>query len=279
MGTRLSRVTSSRSTRRAWGKKARTAIRNHMKKMRSVESIDLGRRLLDRTLKDLGSSLRKLGKAGASRWRGRRPTVRGAAMNQPQQRDDRGGECFLIWPALDVREGELVADLERQVAEQDPYPADRLRADVVGVVTQTGDLLAIGAAVRQSQLGIELLVTDDQARAEELASYINSVAPDAIAFGRTFDLGPSKPGKIEARLVGPDTNVLRELEQQALEIFKADADAKGSRGRWYERVKVIRPRLSEEQADAVDLIETGRGRRRVDRPGRRARREVFGSMA
>jgi guanosine-3',5'-bis(diphosphate) 3'-pyrophosphohydrolase len=42
--------------------KARTAIRNHMKKMRSVESIDLGRRLLDRTLKDLGSSLRKLGK-------------------------------------------------------------------------------------------------------------------------------------------------------------------------------------------------------------------------
>ena len=42
--------------------KARTAIRNHMKKMRSVESIDLGRRLLDRTLKDLGSSLRKVGK-------------------------------------------------------------------------------------------------------------------------------------------------------------------------------------------------------------------------
>ena len=28
--------------------KARTAIRNHMKKMRSTESIDLGKRLLDR---------------------------------------------------------------------------------------------------------------------------------------------------------------------------------------------------------------------------------------
>jgi GTP pyrophosphokinase len=42
--------------------KARTAIRNHMKKMRSVESIDLGKRLLDRALKDLGSSLRKVGK-------------------------------------------------------------------------------------------------------------------------------------------------------------------------------------------------------------------------
>ena len=42
--------------------KARTAIRNHMKNLRSTESVDLGRRLLDKTLKDLGSSLRKVGK-------------------------------------------------------------------------------------------------------------------------------------------------------------------------------------------------------------------------
>ncbi|MDH3433370.1 MAG: bifunctional (p)ppGpp synthetase/guanosine-3',5'-bis(diphosphate) 3'-pyrophosphohydrolase [Gammaproteobacteria bacterium] len=42
--------------------KARNAIRNHMKTMRSSESVDLGKRLLDRSLKDLGSSLRKIGK-------------------------------------------------------------------------------------------------------------------------------------------------------------------------------------------------------------------------
>lgn len=42
--------------------KARTSIRNHMKNLRSTESIDLGRRLLDRSLKDLSSSLRKVGK-------------------------------------------------------------------------------------------------------------------------------------------------------------------------------------------------------------------------
>ena len=42
--------------------KARTAIRNHMKSMRSSEAIDLGKRLLDRSLKDIGSSLRKVGK-------------------------------------------------------------------------------------------------------------------------------------------------------------------------------------------------------------------------
>ena len=42
--------------------KARSAIRQYMKKMRSSESVDLGKRLLDRSLKDLKSSLRKVGK-------------------------------------------------------------------------------------------------------------------------------------------------------------------------------------------------------------------------
>ena len=42
--------------------KARTAIRNHMKNLRSSESADLGKRLLDKSLKDIGSSLRKIGK-------------------------------------------------------------------------------------------------------------------------------------------------------------------------------------------------------------------------
>lgn len=42
--------------------KARSAIRQHMKNMRSSESVDLGKRLLDRSLKDMNSSLRKVGK-------------------------------------------------------------------------------------------------------------------------------------------------------------------------------------------------------------------------
>ena len=42
--------------------KARTAIRHYMKTMLTSESVDLGKRLLDQSLKDLGSSLRKVGK-------------------------------------------------------------------------------------------------------------------------------------------------------------------------------------------------------------------------
>jgi len=42
--------------------KARTAIRNYMKTMRTSESVDLGKRLLDHALKSVNSSLRKIGK-------------------------------------------------------------------------------------------------------------------------------------------------------------------------------------------------------------------------
>ena len=42
--------------------KARSAIRQYMKTMRTSESVDLGKRLLDRSLKGIGSSLRKVGK-------------------------------------------------------------------------------------------------------------------------------------------------------------------------------------------------------------------------
>ena len=42
--------------------KARTAVRQYMRKLRTNESVDVGRRMLDRSLKDRGSSLRKIGK-------------------------------------------------------------------------------------------------------------------------------------------------------------------------------------------------------------------------
>jgi guanosine-3',5'-bis(diphosphate) 3'-pyrophosphohydrolase len=42
--------------------KARTAIRHYMKTMRSSESVDLGKRLLDQSLKNIDSSIRKVGK-------------------------------------------------------------------------------------------------------------------------------------------------------------------------------------------------------------------------
>lgn len=59
--------------------KARSAIRHHVKQMRSSESIDLGKRLLDKALKDLGSSLRKVGRVRL------REAVEGLGLSEPTQ--------------------------------------------------------------------------------------------------------------------------------------------------------------------------------------------------
>lgn len=59
--------------------KARSAIRHYMKQMRASESIDLGKRLLDRSLKDLGSSLRKIGKVRM------REALAGLGLEKPEE--------------------------------------------------------------------------------------------------------------------------------------------------------------------------------------------------
>jgi GTP diphosphokinase / guanosine-3',5'-bis(diphosphate) 3'-diphosphatase len=59
--------------------KARSAIRQHVKQMRSSESVDLGKRLLDKALKDLGSSLRKVGRVRL------REAVEGLGLSEPTQ--------------------------------------------------------------------------------------------------------------------------------------------------------------------------------------------------
>jgi multidrug efflux pump subunit AcrB len=158
----------------------------------------------------------------------------------------------VFWPIdqhIDVTE-EKVSVLEKGLAELEGITRV---ASAIGqgplrfILTFTPEKQHPGYAQFLVDIEDYATLSRDIRRAEE---YVESLAPDAIVFGRTFDLGPSKPGKIEARLVGPDADVLRDLERQALAIFKADPDTKGSRGRWYERVKVIHPKLSEEQADA-----------------------------
>jgi len=59
--------------------KARSAIRHYMKQMRASESVDLGKRLLDRSLKDLDSSLRKIGKVRM------REALAGLGLEKPEE--------------------------------------------------------------------------------------------------------------------------------------------------------------------------------------------------
>lgn len=66
-------------------------------------------------------------------------------------------------------------------------------------------------------------------------------------------IGPGREGKIEARFHGPDPVILRELADQAMAIFRADADSKEIRTDWRQPKKVIRPVFNERVARQLGI--------------------------
>jgi len=104
---------------------------------------------------------------------------------------------------------------------------------------------------------------------EEIEDHIDASYPDMLGYTSSFVLGPGVPGKVQARLSGPDDATLRKLADQVEEIYRNEPDAKGIRTDWRQRVKVVRPVLAEEQANlngitrpdvAGDLIQGFQGR-------------------
>jgi multidrug efflux pump subunit AcrB len=100
----------------------------------------------------------------------------------------------------------------------------------------------------------QLLVdVDDPVKIDALLvnieSYLQQTYPDVLGYTSKFQLGPGSTGKIQARLSGPDRNVLRELASEVQSILHADANAKAIRTDWRQRVKTVRPIVAEEQAN------------------------------
>jgi multidrug efflux pump subunit AcrB len=72
--------------------------------------------------------------------------------------------------------------------------------------------------------------------------------PGTNGIAKKFLLGPGSGGRIQVRFSGPDPAVLRQLSDQARQILDEDGGAVSVRNDWQEPVKVIRPRLLEQQA-------------------------------
>ncbi len=131
---------------------------------------------------------------------------------------------------------------------------------VTTVVGQGAPRFLLTYAPENSDSGYaQMLVTVDDYRTIDtleplVQAYLSEHVLSGTASTKRFQLGPGEGGKIQARLSGPDANVLRDLEQQAKEILLAEG-AVGVRGDWRERVKVLRPELAEQQArqNGLDL--------------------------
>jgi len=77
---------------------------------------------------------------------------------------------------------------------------------------------------------------------------LETMFPQALVNTREFVLGPSVGGKIQLRIYGPDSKVLRELGNRAQAVLQADPYSKAVRNEWREMVKVLRPQMAEVQA-------------------------------
>jgi multidrug efflux pump subunit AcrB len=88
---------------------------------------------------------------------------------------------------------------------------------------------------------------------EEANVFLETHYPEADVKFKRLEIGPSSAAKIEARFIGPDPAVLRQLSVQAKTIMRRDPGAVGIRDNWRERSKMLRPQLNEVNARRLGI--------------------------
>lgn len=73
---------------------------------------------------------------------------------------------------------------------------------------------------------------------------------------KQIELGPGGGAKVEARIVGADPTILRDLAAQVVEIMHNDPGATNVRHDWRERTKVLEPQFNESQARRYGISKT-----------------------
>lgn len=85
-------------------------------------------------------------------------------------------------------------------------------------------------------------IAEAWAKADEYMKSMQHLEPIIKA----LRIGPGRDSKIEARFSGPDHNVLRQISEQAKEIFRKNAGTKEIRDDWRQPVKLVRPIFNEQ---------------------------------
>ncbi|MGX9521250.1 efflux RND transporter permease subunit [Vibrio mediterranei] len=70
---------------------------------------------------------------------------------------------------------------------------------------------------------------------------------------RLMEFGPSPASKIEARIIGPDPQVLRDIAVQVEDVLIADPGARNIRHDWRERTKELVPQFNESKARRLGI--------------------------
>jgi multidrug efflux pump subunit AcrB len=94
---------------------------------------------------------------------------------------------------------------------------------------------------------------DIEAMMLEVGEHLEEYYPQADVKFKRLEIGPSPAAKIEARFIGPDPEVLRQIAARAKAIFREDPVATGIRDDWRERSKMLRPQLNEANARRLGI--------------------------
>ena len=82
---------------------------------------------------------------------------------------------------------------------------------------------------------------------------LEQMFPDVTLNVKRFNVGPGSGGKIQLRISGPDTHVLRSLSDKAMAVLMADPETKTLRTEWGAPVKLIQPVIAEDRARRLGI--------------------------
>ncbi len=88
---------------------------------------------------------------------------------------------------------------------------------------------------------------------DTLRTILQQEYPQAYTKFQRFELGPATKAKVEARLIGPEPEVLRRYSRQIIGILENEPDAINVRQDWRERTKVLRPVYDEAEGRRLGI--------------------------
>lgn len=91
---------------------------------------------------------------------------------------------------------------------------------------------------------------------EKIQTIMHEQFPQGFTNFKRPALGPSTKAKIEARLIGPNPDVLRQYSEQVIAILDAEPQAINIRQDWRERVKVLRPIYNQAEGRRLGISKT-----------------------
>lgn len=158
------------------------------------------------------------------------------------------------------REGIHIRETEKEVAKIEDYLRKKEGVTLIASAIGGGHprfLLTYSVPVEAANQYSSILVSvKDYKMIDKMLPGIQkdleSMFPDACINVKKFNLGPATGGKIQLRINGTDPEVLRELAEKAMKIFREEG-AKAVRSEWGEKIKVPVPILAEDRAMALGI--------------------------